>query len=209
MHRVLRFSALLSLLIGAVLFLGACGGGSPGTTGSTASASASSAPVTTASAGTTAASSTTPTSAAAGGEVGTQGNPIPLGTEAVIGNWKVKVVSTDFNADAAVKDAPAYQAPDPGSQYVLVTLDAAYTGETPDSFGNGVGYQIVGKNGDTFNSVDLALDNSIENSNALVKDGSVSGSLVFAVPSDQTDGVTLWMAPSSAQEQTGTYFALK
>jgi hypothetical protein len=208
MHRAFGVLALLSLLVGAVLPLGACGSGSPTTTATSASTSAGGLGTISASTTTTAAATTT-TSGATSGKVGTQGNPIPISTEAVVGNWKVKVTSVDFNADAKVTGAPAYQPPDPGSQYMLVELEATYEGAQPDSFTNGLAYQIVGSNGDRFNSADIGLDNSIENTNALEKGASVSGPLVFAVPSNQVDGAVFWMSPSSAVSQEGIFFALK
>ena len=224
MHRPFWFTARLSfvigvvvllgvvMLLGAVLILGGCGSSSPATTGASASTSVTEAPLitaSTASTSTTAAAGTTPTSKATTGKVGTQENPVPLGKEGTVGNWKIEITSADLDADAAVKSAPGYQPPDSSSQYVLVKLDATYTGEAPDSFANGLGVQIVASNGDTFDSVDLGLDNSIQNSSALVKDASASGTLVFAVPSDQIDGAMLWLAPSSFQEEKGTFFALK
>jgi hypothetical protein len=209
MHRVLGFFALFLLLLGAVLFVGACGTGSTTTTGPPASTGTSAAPMIPASTTTVAGSAATPTSTAQGGEVGTKGNPVPRGTGATVGNWKIKVTSTNLNADAAVKNAPGYQPPDPGTQYMVVNLQATYTGEQPDSFGNGVGARIVGSKGDTFDPADIGLDKSIDNSDAVGKGGSVSGPLVFEVSSTEIDGATLWMAPSSALEETGTYFALK
>jgi hypothetical protein len=209
MHRVFGFLALFSLISGAALLLGACGTSSPATTGSSASTGASAGPLITASTTTTAGPATTPTSTAKSGEVGTKGNPVPLGKDAAVANWKIKVTSVALNADAAVKNAPGYQPPDAGSQYVVVNLDATYTGDQPDSFGNGLGYQIVGNKGDNFDSADIGLDKSIDSSDAVSKGESVSGPLVFEVSSDQVDGAILWLAPSSAQAESGTFFALK
>lgn len=209
MHRVLRVFALFLLLLGAVLFVGACGTSSTTTTAPPASTGSSAAPMIPASTTTVAGSATTPTSTAQGGEVGTKGNPVPVGTAWAVGNWKIKVTSTDLSADAAVKNAPGYQPPDPGTQYVVVNLQATFSGEQPDSFGNGVGVRIVGGKGDTFDPADIGLDKSIGNSDAVGKGGSVSGPLVFEVSSSEIGGASLWMAPSSALEETGTYFALK
>jgi hypothetical protein len=209
MRRALGSSVLFSLLVGAVLLVAACAGSSPATTAASASTSTVGSAMSTASTITTTTSRATTTSAVKSGKVGTEGNPVPIGTEAAVGNWKVKVTSADFNADAKVKNAPAYQPPDPGSQYVLINLEATYEGAQPDSLANGLAYQIAGGNGDRFNSVDIGLDNSIENTNALEKGASVSGPLVFAVPSDQIDAATFWMAPGSAVQQEGIFFALK
>jgi hypothetical protein len=209
MHRFLGFSAIVLLVVGLVVFLAACGGASPATTSTSAASATSLPPETTASTSTTAAAPSTATSAAKGGELGTKDNPIPIGKQATVGDWKINVVSADLNADAELKDAAAYQPPDPGNQYVIVVVDATYGGELPDSFSNGLGYQIVGKSGDTFDSTEVGLDNSIANSNAQITNGSVSGPVVFQVPSTQVDGAMLWMAPASAQTETGIYFALQ
>jgi hypothetical protein len=200
------------VVVAVAALLAACGGSTAANT-STTSPAVTSAPatgsttLTSASNATT--SSTAPASIAKSGTPGSKASPIPLGTAAAVGDWKIKVTSANLKADAKLKSAPSYQAPDPGNQYVLLELDAAFSGLQPDSFSNGLGYQIIGSKGDTFDAVDLGLTKSIENTNAIVKGASVSGSLIFAVPSDQVLGATLWIAPSSAAQETGIYFALK
>jgi hypothetical protein len=212
MRIALRSTALFLLVVGIAVLIVGCGG-TTATTTSTTSPVVTTTPTTGLSVSTSGnqrtTTSTAPPSSAATGAPGSKGNPIPFQTAATVGAWKIKLTSADLKADSTLKSAPAYQAPDPGSQYVLIRLDATYSGEQPDSFSNGLGYQIIGNRGDTFNAVDLGLDNSIEGTSAAVQGGSVSGSLVFSVPSDQLSGATLWIAPSSAGQETGVYFALK
>ncbi len=211
MRRVVGISIVCLFIIGSVLVMAGCGSGSPVTTAAPTSTTAASAPSTTAS--TASADTTTPPTApqssAPSGKPGSRGNPIPLNTKAAVGTWEITVPSADLQADAAVKSAPNYQTPDPGTQFVLVNLTATNTGTQQDSFANGLGYQIVGSKGDTFDTADLGLDKSIDGTDAVPNGGTVSGPLVFEVKSDQVDGATLWVAPSSAAQETGVFFALK
>jgi hypothetical protein len=224
MRRVREISAVLCLpigivLIALVLFLGACGGTQPVTTAAPSSStsvttvtSAGRVPPTTGSTAggaTTLTTGTGPASTGKSGEAGSKTNPIPLRTQAAVGDWKITVTSVELDADATLESAPGYQAPDSGNRYVLVNLDATYSGAYPDSFGNALGYQIVGSTGDTFDSAELGLSKAIENSDAITKGATVSGPLVFAVRSDVVDGATLWIAPASPGQETGSFFALK
>ena len=67
----------------------------------------------------------------------------------------------------------------------------------------------MGSKGDTFDTADLGLDKAIDGTDAVPNGGTVSGPLVFEVMSNQIDGATLWVAPSSAAQETGVFFALK
>ena len=159
-------------------------------------------------------SSTTQTTATSAGSATTQAsatsreNPAPLGTEAQVGDWTVKVVSANLNANTAVKGAIGYQDPAPGDQYVLVNLEATYNGDKTDSFLVGLTYQIVGSKGNTFPPAEIGIDKSIEDTNEVYKGATVSGALVFEVPSDQIDGAVLDMLPTISLNDS-TYFALR
>lgn len=66
---------------------------------------------------------------------GTRANPIPLQTPADLGDgWTIRVVSVDTNAAAQLTQNSLNQAPPPGFQDVLVTVEATYHGTTPESF---------------------------------------------------------------------------
>lgn len=64
-----------------------------------------------------------------GGPLGSLGNPIELNSPGMIGDWRVSVVAVDVDAADLVRAENQFNdAPDPGSTYVLVTVEAEYEG---------------------------------------------------------------------------------
>ena len=60
--------------------------------------------------------------------LGQRENPIPLGQEAQVGDWKITVTGATLDASGRATDA-TYEPLEAGSQVVLVDLTATYIGE--------------------------------------------------------------------------------
>lgn len=147
--------------------------------------------------------------AAASGELGTRENPIPLGEEAQVGSWKVKVVGATLDATEEVLGYNEFnEEPEPGKQYVLIEAEATRTGEEAAAFWVDMSYVFVGSGGNTFDAGYADVPDSLSDSGEAYPGASISGSLVFQVASDQVAGGTLRMEESFSFEDTETFFAI-
>ncbi len=144
------------------------------------------------------------------GELGGRRNPIPLGQEAQVGSWKVEVVGAILNATQDVLDENMFNdSPEPGSQYVLVSIEATYAGEKPSTFWVDMLYGLVGGDGTGFKPSDAVAPDSILDAGEVPAGGSVAGNLLFTVASDQIAGSTLMVEEAFAREDTRVYFAIR
>ncbi len=154
---------------------------------------------------------TTSPGSEAKGKVGTRTNPVPFGSDAKVGEWKVKV--TDFVADAtqAVLNANVFNhPPEAGQQYVLVTLEATYDGADSGTFWIDISYRFLGNKGNTFDSGSsfAVAPNPIIDAGEAFSGAVITGDLLFAVPSDQVAGGLLILEPSFSFDDP-TFFALE
>jgi hypothetical protein len=165
-------------------------------------------PTTTTEAMTTTERPTTTTTQAV--ESGTRENPTPMGQEAQVGNWRVKVIGATPKATQAVLDANMFNdKPQSGYQYVLVKITATYTGDESATFWVDMSSKFVGKGGNTFDSGMVVAPNSISDAGEVFSGASVSGNLVFAVASDQVSGGSLSLEQSFSFDETRVFFAIQ
>lgn len=70
---------------------------------------------------------------------------VPLGQEAQVDGWKIKVVSVNPDAAQVVAAENQFNDPPPaGKQYVITTLEATYTGDESSTFWFDVSLRVVG-----------------------------------------------------------------
>ena len=144
------------------------------------------------------------------GEPGERRNPIPMGQQARVGDWMIKVVSADLDATQTVLDENMFNdTPEPGSQYVLVGVEAVYLGGESSTFWVDMIYEFVGSEGGSFEPGTTVAPDSILDEGEVLTGGSVSGNLVFVAASDQVDGGTLMLEHVSALEDTRMFFAVE
>ena len=203
---------VLVLVLGVVVLVFAFACGSTTTTDTTG---ASQGATTSSSSGSVSQSSSTtqPSSATtvAAGNVGTsREDPVPLGQEAQVGDWKVKVVEATSNANEVVASANEFNdPPQAGNQYVLVKVQATRTGEEPVAFWVDTYYSFVGSGGNTFDTAFEAVPDGITDTGEAFKDASITGSLVFEVPSAQVAGGLLMMEEAFSIDNSRTFFAIQ
>ncbi|MGB4442142.1 MAG: hypothetical protein WBJ62_07960 [Coriobacteriia bacterium] len=144
---------------------------------------------------------------------GTRTNPLPVGTTAKVGDWEVTVTAVNKNANDAVAAANQFNEPPvEGSQYVLATVSAKYVGEESGTFWVDMSYKFYGSGGNTFDSGGQSMavpPNALSDAGETFPDASVSGDMVFEVPSDQIEGGAIIMESSFSMEDTRVFFALQ
>jgi hypothetical protein len=149
------------------------------------------------------------TSTVVGMELGTRRNPIPVGQEAQVGDWTVKVVDAVLDATQLVTDENMFNdPPESGSQYVLVTIEATYTGEESSTFWVEMMYKFVGSKGNTFDSGMVVAPDSILDDGEVFSGGTVAGNLAFVVESTQVSGGTLMIEEFVTFDETRLFFAV-
>ncbi|MGK3648689.1 hypothetical protein [Pseudarthrobacter enclensis] len=132
-------------------------------------------------------------------QAGTRENPSPIGSVVESKDWRVVVNSVTFAASDAVAAANQFNdAPEAGSEYILVNYSATYLGD--DANGQTPAFVSVdyvtsdGKTVDRFDHSVVAPD-AIDSMNTLYKGGSVSGNIAIHVPSASADQGVLAVRP--------------
>ena len=146
-------------------------------------------------------------SSAAGSDLGTRENPIPLGQEAQVGDWKITVTGATLDASDLATDA-TYEPLEAGSQVVLIDLAATYIGEESGAIMMDMTYKFVGSGGNTYEWLPVGLDGDITDEGEVFPGASVSGYLSFAVASDQVSGGTLSLEEFSFEGER-VFFAVE
>ena len=142
--------------------------------------------------------------------LGSRRNPIPLGQQARVGDWTVRVAGVTPDATQAVLDENMFNdQPGPGTQYVLVRLEATYDGDESSTFWISMLSSFVGDEGDTFGVAAAVAPDSMIDQGEVVKGGMVSGNLVFLVDSTQVSGGTLMLEEAFDWEQGRVFFAVE
>ncbi len=124
---------------------------------------------------------------------GTRENPYPLGTTISSDDWDVVINSVALGANDAVAAAnPFNEAPDEGTEYIVVNYTVTYTGDDADGqMAAFVSVDYVTGSGTTVNSLDklvVAPDPAIDTMSALYNGGSTTGNKAIQVPTP-ADGV--------------------
>jgi energy-coupling factor transporter transmembrane protein EcfT len=125
-------------------------------------------------------------------EVGTRENPAPLGSTIEGGEWTVVINSVTLGAhDQILAENSFNEAPDAGTEYILVNYTATYTGT--DSEGQipaSVGVEYVTADGVTVNTLDkiVVAPGAIDSLSTLYSGASATGNVAIQVPTP-ADGV--------------------
>lgn len=125
-------------------------------------------------------------------EAGTRENPLPLGTPFSSDEWTVVVNSVTLGAtDQIVNENMMNEAPDPGSEYILINYTLTYIGNDAEGgMPAFVGMEYVTAAGvtvDPFDKLVVAPD-SMDTLSALYNGASATGNNAIQVPSP-ADGV--------------------
>lgn len=129
----------------------------------------------------------------AAAEAGSRENPLPIGSTVSTDEWAVTINSVSLAATDAVMGANQFnEAPEAGSEYVLVNATITYTGSDSGMPAVGTSIDYVTADGvtlDAWESFAVAPD-AIDTTAELYPDAAVTGNIAIAVPSATAgDGV--------------------
>lgn len=129
---------------------------------------------------------------AAAPEAGTRENPLPLGTEFSSDEWTVVVNSVTLGAtDQIVNENMFNEAPDAGTEYLLINYTVTYTGTNAEGeMPTWVGMEYVTAAGVTVDPLDkmLVAPDAMDTMSPLYEGASATGNNAIQVPTP-ADGV--------------------
>ncbi len=153
-----------------------------------------------------------PTSSPSGDGVGSREDAVPLGQGASVGDWTVAVVSVTPDATQQLLDNDEFSdPPQAGNQYVLVSIEATYNGTESSDFGMDLSYNFVGSKGNTFGSPEgfVVPPHPVWDAGEAFPGASVSGDVLFEVPSDQVTGGTVMFEETFSFDDNRVFFAIQ
>lgn len=125
-------------------------------------------------------------------ETGTRENPAPLGSVIEGNEWTVVINSVALGAnDQVVAASPVNEAPDAGTEYILINYTVTYTGDDPDGqMPAFVGVEYVTADGVTVDGLDklIIAPDQMDTMSTLYNGASATGNTAIQVPSP-ADGV--------------------
>lgn len=140
--------------------------------------------------------------------------PVPFKQIGAIGaGWSLRIDGYVPNADAAVKAANEFnEVPEPGMQYAIVTVNAAFGGPADKAALVGeVFFKAVGPKGLAYDATDCyaVLPNNLDLFNDVFSGGSLTGEVCFLIDPADAAGLVLYADTyDSSFELNSTFFAL-
>jgi hypothetical protein len=146
------------------------------------------------------------------GPPGSRGNPYPVGETVTVGDWEMVVTGlTEDAIDAVHGENPFNDEPAEGRQFLMVELEATYTGENSDSLVSSAEFNVVGP---------TAVAYTFEDSCGIIPDeldvwadvfpgGTVSGNLCWSVRTEDVDELVLYSQESFDFDDEVAFFALR
>lgn len=204
-------AALVVVLVGVLLIGGVSGvvigrATKPSKTQSQSESSAASTTTTTSRSN----SSTSSPSATSATKSGTRSTPIPVGQFAAIDKeWQMRVVAFEPNGNSAVSAANRFNdAPQPGTQWVVATIEAKYVGSKEKS-SPFISVKAVSKSNKSFSSTSpSAVDPSPSWTDASTKDvfqgQTAVGNVAIQIDSDAIAGLQIYFSNFGSSD---VYFA--
>jgi hypothetical protein len=152
----------------------------------------------------------TPSPTLANGQGASLDDPIPVGSAAHVGEWKVQVVGYSPNATEAVhRENQFNEKPGTGEQYVLVTLRTTYEGQGSSNLGADQTWSVVSTDGTLYEEAGQVWPDDLSNANKVPSGASAVGNVGFLVKSSDVRGLTLYIEAYTPDFDTeGAFLAL-
>lgn len=149
----------------------------------------------------------------AGDGEGSRENPYAVGDSFTLGDWDLVVNSVTLDGtDNVMAENEFNDPPGDGRQFVLVNMDATYSGDESGMFWIDFSYSVVGAGGNTFGSgMDDwcgSIPEDLTNANEQFPGSTESGNICMSVPSEQVDGSLLMLQQSLSFDDDRAFVAL-
>ena len=137
------------------------------------------------------------------GEVGTRGNPIPVGETVRVADWDLAVVSVTPDATEAVMAENSFNdPPKEGHQFYVVEVSATYQGADSEAVTLGLVWSTVGESAVAYGFEDTCgvIPNELDQFSEVFPGGTQTGNLCWQVRSEDVDGLLLIMDAFTFEE---------
>lgn len=137
-------------------------------------------------------------------------DPLPIGTEAKVSDYNVKVTSVNQDAAAAVKGYNEFNDDPTNGRYVLISLDATYTGDTEGDPGMDLSLTLSGGDAKQYDAYQCSADLGDKGSTSTIEPGGTLTYLVcFDVPEAALAGGAVFAEDNTSFDHASrTYWAL-
>lgn len=166
---------------------------------------------TTAAAPTTTADTTTSTTLPeATSERGSRDDPLGVGQSAQLDDWTVAVVELDTEATDFCLSGNSFNDPPSNGTYVLVRINATYTGEDEGDAYFELGVVLVGNDARQYSDTDSigVWPDDMSDQPTVENGGNVEGNFCLDVPPDAIPGSILFIEPTLSFDDTRAYWAV-
>lgn len=131
-----------------------------------------------------------PTDGGTGG--GSRDDPLALGESFELGDYTVRVIGVDTDAeDAAMAENEFNDPAAEGEQFVMIGVEATYNGEETGLPWIDLAFSVVGSGGNTFNDDCGVIPDDLMMIDELYSGASATGNACVRVDADQVEGATI------------------
>ncbi|MCU1368980.1 MAG: hypothetical protein JWO77_174 [Ilumatobacteraceae bacterium] len=140
----------------------------------------------------------------------TKTDPLSIGADEQVGDYAVKVTSVDQDAVAEVKGYNEFNEDPSNDRYVLVSLDATYTGDTEGDPSSDLTVTLSGGDSKQYDSYSCSADLGERGYPGTIESGGTASYLTcFDVPEVALKGGAVFVEDSMSFDETDrTYWAL-
>ena len=124
----------------------------------------------------------TPDAPAPGAGEGTRDNPLPIGTEVTMGDWKVKLDTPKDGTKIIADENQFNDPPQDGLEFYIIPTSATYLGNESAYVWSDVTVKFVGDDGRTYSGYCGVFPDSITDVDELYNGGVAEGNLCAEVP---------------------------
>ena len=151
----------------------------------------------------TAGGASTSAGATTGSGAGTAADPKALGAPSTVGDYEATLTRVEPDGTAAVLAENQFNDPPENDRYVLVDLEATYTGTGSGSALFDLYVTLQGSDGEEYHDYDCSavVPDDLSGKDDLAPGQTGTGSLCFDVPAGALDGATMSLSLSGGEEE--------
>lgn len=129
-------------------------------------------------------------------------SPAPAGTPVAAGDWTVQITSVDLDGEATVLAGSDFNDPAPdGSVYVLVTVQADFTGDEPQSVSGAIPGLVGPANVGIDATCSATFDGELDRFTDVFPGGTISGTLCYVVPEPELEDLVAYIRPDPFDDE--------
>ena len=153
----------------------------------------------------------TPVAPTPDGQIGSRGNPHPLGTPVPVGEWDITVTGAIDDATTEVLAENSFnEAPADGRQFAIVGIEATYRGGESDILFASTSFNVVGPRAVSYTGEDACgvVPEELDAFSEVFPGGTIAGNLCWSVMSGDIDGLVFYSQESFTIDGEPAFFGL-